>query len=48
MTRFWIFIFLLIIVIVIITFLFVRSILKKKNTNDDYTIPDIDNFIGHE
>ena len=44
MTSFWVTIWLLILFIIIITFLFVRSILKGGNKNDNYDIPDIDVF----
>jgi NADH:ubiquinone oxidoreductase subunit 3 (subunit A) len=45
MTSFVFFIFLLILFIVVITVLFIRSILKGKNQNQNYDLPDLDDFI---
>jgi cbb3-type cytochrome oxidase subunit 3 len=45
MIKFWFIISLIILFIIIITFLFVRSVLKGDNKNDNYDIPDIDLFI---
>ena len=45
MSSRWIFVSLIILFIVVITFLFIRSIVKGKNKNEDYDLPDLDDFI---